>query len=113
MVYNNYIVSKGLHISYKISTEIDRGAVELLGPFGLSNMFSNTGKNISKLDTGIITTYALYITLSLFVLVYFCFFINPSFSETNGSIEILKFMLIILFSLFLLSNSFSKPNQLK
>ena len=74
VIYNNYVISKGLHMSYKISKEIDRGAIELLGPYGLSNIISNTGKNISRLDTGIITNYALFITLSLLLLVVYIFY---------------------------------------
>ena len=48
-------------ITYTISKEIDRGARELLGPYELSNYLNNTGKNLAKLYTGIITTYSLYL----------------------------------------------------
>ena len=73
VVYNNYITSVGLQLGYTISKVIDRGVIELLGPHGLSNIFSNTGNNISKLDSGVITTYALYITLGILALLFLVF----------------------------------------
>ena len=72
-IYNQYIVTNGLKLGYTISKEIDRGAIELLGPYGLSNYLNNTGKNLAKLDTGIITTYSLYITLGLLALLFLVF----------------------------------------
>ena len=73
VIYNHYFISKGLLLGYTISKEIDRGAIELLGPYGLSKAFTNTGINIAKLDTGIVTTYALYITLGLLSLLFVVF----------------------------------------
>jgi NADH-ubiquinone oxidoreductase chain 5 len=73
VVYNYYMTSVGLQLGYTISKVLDRGIIELLGPQGLSNIFTNTGYNISKLDTGIITTYALYITLGLLALLLLVF----------------------------------------
>ena len=57
------MVTNGLKLGYTISKEIDRGTIELLGPYGLLNYSSN----LAKLDTGIITTYSLYITLGLLI----------------------------------------------
>lgn len=73
VIYNQYLVTNGLKLGYTISKEIDRGAIELLGPFGLSAYLNNTGKNLAKLDTGIITTYSLYITLGLLALLFLVF----------------------------------------
>lgn len=73
VIYNQFIVNYGLKLGYTISKEIDRGVIELLGPYGLSNYFSKTADNLSKLDTGIITTYSLYITLSLISLLFLIF----------------------------------------
>ena len=73
IIYNHLLVNKGLKLGYKISKEIDRGAIELIGPYGLANNFYNTGINIAKLDTGIITTYSLYITIGLLSLLLLVF----------------------------------------
>src|SRR5690606_26119708 len=43
VLYNHFFVNKGLQLGYKISKEIDRGSIELFGPFGLSNNFYNAG----------------------------------------------------------------------
>jgi NADH-ubiquinone oxidoreductase chain 5 len=44
---------------------LDRGAIELLGPFGLTNTLTGGSQNIAKLDTGVVTQYALYIMIGL------------------------------------------------
>jgi NADH-ubiquinone oxidoreductase chain 5 len=73
VIYNNYIIGVGLQLGYLISKVLDRGVIELLGPYGLANTFTNIGFNISKLDTGIVTTYGLYIVTSLLALIYIVF----------------------------------------
>jgi NADH-ubiquinone oxidoreductase chain 5 len=73
VIYNHFIIQRGLNLGYNISKEIDRGAIELLGPYGLSNYFYNAGKNLAKLDTGVITTYSLYITIALISLLFILF----------------------------------------
>ncbi|KAG6617976.1 hypothetical protein I3842_Q138200 [Carya illinoinensis] len=44
---------------------LDRGSIELVGPYGLEKGLIALSKNISKLDTGVITSYALYILVGL------------------------------------------------
>lgn len=73
VVYNHYLVQSGLKLGYNISKNIDRGAIELLGPHGLTNKITGTGINIAKLDTGVITTYSLYITIGLLSLLFIVF----------------------------------------
>lgn len=73
IMYNQYLIYKGFKSSYTISKDIDRGLIELLGPYGFSSTLMSTGHNISKLDTGIVTTYSLYITLSLLFLLFIIF----------------------------------------
>jgi len=91
VIYNHFIVERGLQLGYKISKEIDRGVIELLGPYGLANAFTNTGKNIAKLDTGIITTYALYITIGLLSLLFIIF--APVLIDTSMFSEIRLFII--------------------
>jgi len=73
VIYNKYIIGFGMNIGYTISKVLDRGVIELVGPYGIANTFVNTGKGISKLDTGIVTTYGLYIVLSLLSLIFVIF----------------------------------------
>src|ERR1700742_628506 len=79
------------NLGYKIYKEIDRGIIELLGPYGLANAFTNTGKNIAKLDTGVITTYALYITIGLLSLLFLIF--APVLIDTSILSEIRLFII--------------------
>jgi len=99
VIYNNYIVSIGLQLGYTISKVLDRGVIELLGPQGLSNTFTNTGYNISKLDSGVITTYALYITLGLLALVFLVFapvLLENYLSEIRLSLIYFASLIIVL-----------------
>ena len=73
VIYNKYIIGFGMNIGYSISKVLDRGVIELVGPYGIANTFVTIGTGISKLDTGIITTYGLYIILSLLSLIYVIF----------------------------------------
>jgi len=73
VIYNHYIISCGLKFGYIISKIFDRGVIELVGPYGLSTTLTDTGIGISKLDTGIITTYSIYITIGLLSLLFLVF----------------------------------------
>jgi NADH-ubiquinone oxidoreductase chain 5 len=106
VVYNNYIVSVGLQLGYTISKVIDRGVIELLGPHGLSNIFTNTGYNISKLDSGVITTYALYITLGLLALLFLVF--APVLIDTSLFSEI-RLIIIYFASLIIVLSPVTHP----
>ena len=81
VIYNEYVVSKSLQLGYTISKVLDRGVIELVGPYGLSTSLTNTGKNIAKLDTGVITTYGLFIFLGVISLILILFY--PSLIEEN------------------------------
>jgi NADH-ubiquinone oxidoreductase chain 5 len=73
VIYNKYIIGLGLKLGLNTSKILDRGVVELVGPFGLTNLLDKSAFSISKLDTGIITTYGLYIVLSLLALIFVVF----------------------------------------
>ena len=61
-----------LNLGGQTTKIIDKGGIELIGPFGLEKGLLNLSKNIAKLDTGIITSYALYILIGLiiYILIY-------------------------------------------
>lgn len=65
LLYNKYITNIVLELGGKTTKILDKGSVELLGPFGLEKGLVNLSKNISSLDTGVITSYALYILIGL------------------------------------------------
>src|SRR5216683_656363 len=103
IIYNNYFINKGLDLGYKISKGLDRGIIEMVGPYGLSHTLTNTGKNISKLDTGVITTYSIYITLSLLSLIFLIF--APILIDTLLLNEIRLFIIYIAALIIVLSPS--------
>lgn len=72
-VYNHYFISGGMKLGHTISKVIDRGIIELVGPFGLSNSLSTRRHNITSYDTGVITSYALYIILGLISFIFLLF----------------------------------------
>jgi NADH-ubiquinone oxidoreductase chain 5 len=101
IIYNNYIINSGLELGYTISKVLDRGIIEMVGPYGLSHTLTNTGKNISKLDTGVITTYSIYITLSLLSLIFLIF--APILIDTSLLNEIRLFIIYIAALIIVLS----------
>lgn len=106
IIYNNYIISKSLKLGYTISKLLDKGVIELIGPHGLYTSLTNTGINIAKLDTGIITTYSLYITLGLLSLLFLIF--APILIDTSLLSEV-RLIIIYLSALILLFSSLLEP----
>nr|WVH38246.1 NADH dehydrogenase subunit 5 [Trametes gibbosa] len=104
VLYNHFFIGRGLQLGYFISKVLDRGVIEFIGPYGLSNTLNNTGNNISKLDTGVITTYSLYITLGLLSLVFLVF--SPILLDTSVLNEI-RLLIIYLATLFLLVSPYN------
>ncbi len=90
LFYNKYFTGLILKLGGQTSKVIDKGSVELLGPFGLERGLLSLSKNIANLDTGVITSYALYILVGLIF-----YILIPSLSFTDNSL-----LLLILFGLF-------------
>ena len=91
LFYNKYIVNGVLYIGGQTTKVLDKGCVELVGPFGLEKSLLKFSKIISGLNTGIVTNYALYILVGLVLYTYiyisfgidlnliiFCFFLGSS-----------------------------------
>jgi NADH-ubiquinone oxidoreductase chain 5 len=49
---------------------LDKGSVEYIGPYGLELSLVYTGKKAAKLDSGIVTSYALYILSGLILYIF-------------------------------------------
>jgi NADH-ubiquinone oxidoreductase chain 5 len=108
VIYNKFIVIFGFNLGLNISKEIDRGIIELFGPFGLSYFVNNSANKLAYLDNGIITTYALYITISLLGLLLLVGLIYNLPLEVNLTFIKEEFNLLILFVCSALSISFIK-----
>lgn len=64
-IINHYVTNKLLLLGMVTAKVLDRGAIELLGPFGLTNSLYGGSRQIALLDTGVVTQYALYIMIGL------------------------------------------------
>ena len=87
--YNRYIVELTLKLGGQIVKTIDKGFVELVGPFGLEKLLIIFSKKIVKLDVSLITSYALYILIGLIF-----YLITPYTIIANNN-----FLIIIIYSL--------------
>ena len=85
---NQYILKIGYNVTYKM---VDKGLIEMCGPYGLTTIFSFLSQRIILLQTGYIYHYSLLMLISTIFLINIIFFsIIYSF---NGSI-ILLFLFI-------------------
>jgi NADH-ubiquinone oxidoreductase chain 5 len=92
LFYNKYITGLVLKLGGQTTKVIDKGSVELLGPFGLEKGLINLSRNIASLDTGVITSYALYILIGLIF-----YILIPYLSLFDNGLLLL--MLLSLFSI--------------
>ena len=69
VIYNQYIIKTGLKNGLNISKVLDRGVIEILGAFGLANLFKEKAILASKLDDGQIPSYGVYMILGLLTLI--------------------------------------------
>jgi len=78
-LYNKYITGIIIKLGGQTTKILDKGSVELLGPYGLEVVLLWLSKTISSLNSGIITNYALYILIGLIfynLIPYFYLFDN-------------------------------------
>jgi NADH-ubiquinone oxidoreductase chain 5 len=94
LLYNIFITGLVLKLGGQTTKVLDKGSVELLGPFGLEKGFLFLSRNISTLDTGVITSYALYILVGLifYILIPYLYLFDNSL------------LLLILLSFTIISN---------
>ena len=71
LFYNKYITGTILKLGGQTTKVIDKGSVEYLGPYGLEKGLLNISSNIARLNTGVITSYALYILIGLIAYLLF------------------------------------------
>jgi len=92
--YNKYITNILLSLGGQTTKVLDKGSVEYLGPYGLETALTYLSNSISKLDSGIITSYALYILAGL---IFYLFITYISTFENIILIIILFSMLSLLY----------------
>ena len=90
LLYNRFITGIILKLGGQTTKILDKGSVELLGPYGLEKGLLYLSRSISTLDTGVITSYALYILIGLIL-----YILIPYLSLFDNSL-----LLLILLSFF-------------
>ena len=103
-LFNHYIVRQLFCLGGLTSKVLDRGAIELLDPFGLTNSLYGGSRQIASLDTGVVTQYSLYIMIGLISIVLLLFI--PILSGISlDNIGDLRLILIYGASLLFLAGS--------
>lgn len=92
LFYNRYITDMVLKLGGQTTKVLDKGSIELIGPYGLEKGLVTLSRNISSLDTGVITSYALYILVGLtfYILIPYLYVID------NNLLIIILFALVSL-----------------
>lgn len=67
LFYNKYIVNLTLKLGGQTTKVLDRGSIELVGPFGAEKLLLFISKVVSGLSTGMVTNYALFIIIGVIV----------------------------------------------
>jgi len=98
MFYNKYITGLVLNLGGQTTKVLDKGSVELLGPYGLEKGLIILSRNIANLNSGIVTNYALYILMGLM------FYILIPYVVIIDNI-LLLLVLLSLFSVININNS--------
>ena len=91
LFYNKYISGIIFKLGGQTTKVMDKGSVEIFGPYGLERKLTDVSKSINNLSTGVVTSYGLYILIGLI------FYISIIYLSTISEDYIL--LLIILFGL--------------
>ena len=65
LFYNKYITDLTLKLGGQTTKVLDKGSIELAGPYGIQIGLNKVSHNIGELSSGIVTSYALYILVGL------------------------------------------------
>lgn len=82
MFYNKYLIHFVFYLGEQTTKVLDKGSIELLGPYGLEVGLVKFSKNITYIATSIVTSYALYILVAwiFYISIYSLVFTGEFFS---------------------------------
>jgi len=96
--YNEFIVQAflnfGYHISYKA---IDRGFIEMIGPYGLSKTVLMKSRTLSNLQTGSVYDYSLWMFVGFVSILFFVEFSTFFFSLAHVDPNLIVLFFIVTF----------------
>ncbi len=111
MLYNKYIPGLVIHLGGQTTKVLDKGSIELIGPFGLEKALIKLSKDINSLSTSVVTSYALYILMGLtcyILIVYLCVFL-PSLEQDGTYLRVSEIIILLFLACFvLISKSVNK-----
>lgn len=109
VLYNHYVINGALNLGLTTSKVLDRGLIEKMGPFGLTHSFYGISQKMAQVDTGVVTSYALYIILGFISLTLLLFIpvLSAEIFNTDGIFKT-DLRLTLLFAAGLLSLFYSK-----
>nr|YP_009365184.1 NADH dehydrogenase subunit 5 [Gracilaria changii]ARJ60466.1 NADH dehydrogenase subunit 5 [Gracilaria changii]ART65135.1 Nad5 [Gracilaria changii] len=88
ILYNRFLVYPILNFGYSVSFKnLDRGFIELIGPYGLSKLVPTWAQVFSKLQTGQLSHYLFFIVLGV------CLFLMTIFNQ----VQLLIFYSVLVF----------------
>jgi NADH-ubiquinone oxidoreductase chain 5 len=99
LFYNKFITGFVLKLGGQTTKVIDKGSIEYIGPYGLEKGLLNISNTIAKLNTGVITSYALYILIGLIFYILFNAYITSMIT------------ILILFTLLVLTLKDQSPRS--
>jgi NADH-ubiquinone oxidoreductase chain 5 len=75
IIYNSFIVYPLLGFGHIIQKIIDRGAIELLGPYGLYQSLRFASQNLTRLDSGVLSNYIILLFCGFLLFLFITFFL--------------------------------------
>ena len=103
LFYNRYISGIILKLGGQTTKVMDKGAVELFGPYGLEKRLTNLSNSLDSLTRGVVTSYALYILIGLIFYISILYYSNNIYIQ-----EFSSFLMIILFASISINKSKNK-----
>jgi NADH-ubiquinone oxidoreductase chain 5 len=70
LIYNKYISEYIMNVGSNSTKIIDKGSIEYIGPYGLEQGLISISKTLSKLDSGRVNYYSLFILCGFIVYMY-------------------------------------------
>lgn len=78
-LYNRFITYFILNIGGQTTKVLDKGFVEKIGPYGLETSLTLLSRSLNTLNTGVVTTYGLYILVGFMLYISLPFLLKDSF----------------------------------
>jgi len=101
ILYNRFLTIFILRLAGQTTKILDKGSIELIGPSGLERGLLKLSRNLSSLDTGVITSYALYIVIALIL-----YMLIPYLTIRDASV-----VMLLMYALYIISTHREMSNN--